>query len=84
MPIVNPTQDQSTHDTANSAIMITSPDRNPQTECSLILPSATNSTVAADDSVKLKKEEVPVVMEEVAPTPQMEVTGRDQFYIVGR
>ncbi|EZA51225.1 hypothetical protein DMN91_012652 [Ooceraea biroi] len=76
MPIVNATtQDQPTHDNANSTTMITSPDRNPQTECSLILPSATNSAVT-DDSVKLlpKKEEIPVAMEEVAATPQMEVT----------
>jgi len=81
MPIVNATQDQSTHDNANSAIMITSPDRNSQTECSLILPSATNSAVATDDNIKLvpKKEEIPVAMEEVAATTPMEITSKDQF-----
>lgn len=79
MPIVNATPDQPTHDNTNPAIMITSPDRNPQAECSLILPSTTNiAPMATDDSVKLvlKKEDMPVPTEEVAATaPQIEVTG---------
>lgn len=79
MPIVNATQDQPTHDNTNPAVMITSPDRNPQAECSLILPSTTNLTpMTTDDSVKLvlKKEDMPVPTEEVAAAaPQMEVTG---------
>jgi hypothetical protein len=81
MPIVNTTQDQSTHDNANTTIMITSPDRNSQTECSLILPSTTNSAVTIDDNVKLvpKKEEIPVAMEEVAATTPIEITSKDQF-----
>ncbi|XP_029667471.1 polyhomeotic-like protein 2 isoform X1 [Formica exsecta] len=82
MPIVNATQDQPTHDNTNPAIMITSPDRNPQAECSLILPSTTNiAPMATDDSVKLglKKEDMPVLTEEVAATaPQIEVTDGDQ------
>ncbi|XP_072753004.1 uncharacterized protein [Anoplolepis gracilipes] len=82
IPIVNTTQDQSTHETTNPAIMITSPDRNPQSECSLILPSTTNLTpMATDDSVKLisKKEDMPVPTEEVAiAAPQTEVTDGDQ------
>jgi len=79
MPIVNTTQDQPTHDNTNPAIMITSPDRNPQTECSLILPSTTNlAPMTTDDSVKLvmKKEDMPVPTEEVAAAaPQAEATG---------
>lgn len=78
MPIVNTTQDQPTHDNANSAIMITSPDRNHQpAECSLILPSSVNPPVVTDESTKLssKKDDVPTIVEEVATTPQSEVTG---------
>lgn len=79
MPIVNATQDQPTHDNTNPAIMITSPDRNPQAECSLILPSTTNlAPMTTDDGVKLvtKKDDMPVPTEEVvAVTPQAEATG---------
>lgn len=76
MPIVNATQDQQTHDNTNSTIIITSPDRNPQADCSLILPSTTNPPVTTDESLKLapKKEEVPVTTEEIV-VPQPEVTG---------
>jgi len=74
MPIVNATQDQPSHDNTNSAMMITSPDRNSQTECSLILPSTTNPPVTTDDSGKLalKKEDTPATTEEVAAAPQSE------------
>lgn len=77
LPIVNATQEQPSHDNANSAIMITSPDRNPQTECSLILSSSTNASVTADDSGKVapKKEEAPATTEEVATAPQSEAIG---------
>lgn len=80
MPIVNTTQDQQTHDNTNSTIMITSPDRNSQTECSLILPSTTNPPVATDDdSLKIvsKKEDAPIATEEVAISLP-EVTDGDQ------
>jgi len=81
MPInVNATQDQPTHDNTNSTIMITSPDRNSQTECSLILQqSTTNSAVTTDDNIKLipKKEEIPVTIEEVAVTTPMEITSNE-------
>lgn len=84
MPIMNTTQDQSTHDNSNSAIMITSPDRNSQTECSLILPSVTNSTVTADDSAKLasKKEESSIIIEEVVAAPQLEMTGKETILYI--
>ncbi|XP_018407327.1 PREDICTED: polyhomeotic-like protein 2 isoform X1 [Cyphomyrmex costatus] len=78
MPIVHATQEQSTHD--NSTIMITSPDRNSQAECSLILPSTTNSSpLVTDDSVKViaKKEDVPVPTEDVTVV-QLEITDVDQ------
>lgn len=83
MPIVNATQDQPTHDNTNSAIMITSPDRNPQTECSLILPSTTNPPLMTDDSVKLtaKKEDVPVTAEDITTAPQSEITGMNLILI---
>lgn len=76
MPIVNAMQDQQTHDNTNSTIIITSPDRNTQADCSLILPSTTNPPITTDDSLKpvTKKEDVPVITEEVA-VPQAEVTG---------
>lgn len=81
MPIVNTTQDQQTHDTTNPTIMITPTDRNLQTECSLILPSTTNSPVTIEDSLKSipKKEDVPVTTEDVAIS-QPETTGIIQFF----
>ena len=84
MPIVNATQDQSTHDNTNSAIMITSPDRNSQAECSLILPSTTNSPLITDDSVKLaaKKEDVPVPTEDITAPLQSEITGIDFILLI--
>lgn len=83
MPIVNATQDQPAHDNTNSTIMITSPDRNPQAECSLILPSTTNPPLMTDDSVKLaaKKEDVPVTTEDITTAPQSEITGMDFILI---
>lgn len=83
MPIVNATQDQSTHDN-NSTIMITSPDRNSQAECSLILPSTTNSPLITDDSVKLttKKEDVPIPMEDITAPLQSEITGIDLILLI--
>lgn len=85
MPIVNATQDQPTHDNTNSAIMITSPDRNPQAECSLILPSTTNPPLMTDDSVKLtaKKEDVPVT-EDITTAPQSEITGMNLILLINR
>lgn len=82
MPIVNATQDQPTHDNTNS-IMITSPDRNPQAECSLILPSTTNPPLMTDDSAKLtaKKEDVPVTTEDITTAPQSEITGMNLIFI---
>lgn len=75
IPIVNATQDQPAHDNTNSTIMITSPDRNPQAECSL-LPSTTNAPLMTDDSVKLmKKEDVPATTEDITAAPQSEITG---------
>lgn len=60
--------------------MITSPDRNSQTECSLILPSTTNPPVTTDDSGKIvpKKEDTPAPTEEVAAAPQSEAIGTDR------
>jgi len=86
MPIVNATQDQSTHDNTNSTIMITSPDRNPQAECSLILPSTTNPPLITDDSVKLaaKKEDIPVTTEDITAAPQTEITGIDLIVLINR
>lgn len=85
MPIVNATQDQSTHDNTNSAIMITSPDRNSQAECSLILPS-TNPSLITDDNVKLvsKKEDVPVTTEDITAAPQSEITGINLILLINR
>lgn len=79
MPIVNATQDQPAHDNTNSAIIITSPDRNSQAECSLILPSTNLAPITTDDSVKivLKKDDMPVATEEItAAAPQTEITGK--------
>lgn len=76
MPIVNATQDQqTTHDTTNSTIMITSPERNSQAECPL-MSSTTNPPVGSDDGIKLlpKKEDVPVTTDEVTILPT-EVAG---------
>lgn len=83
MPIVNATQDQP-HDNTNSTIMITSPDRNPQAECSLILPSTTNPPLMTDDSVKLvaKKEDAPVTTEDITAAPQSEITGIDLILLI--
>lgn len=84
MPIVNATQDQPTHDNTNSTIMITSPDRNSQVECSLILPSTTNPPLITDDSVKLagKKEDVPVTTEDITAPLQSEITGIDLILLI--
>lgn len=84
MPIVNTTQDQPTHDNTNSAIMITSPDRNQSAECSLILPSTVNTPMVTDENAKLpsKKDDVPAIMEEAATTPQSEVTGTNLLFLL--
>lgn len=89
MPIVTATQDQPTHDNTNSAIMITSPDRNSQTECSLILPSTTNPPLITDDSVKLigkKEDSTPstVTTEDITATPQSEITGINLILLINR
>lgn len=86
IPIVNATQDQQAHDNANPTIMITSPDRNPQTECSLILPTTTNPPLIADDSVKLtaKKDDVSVTAEDITAAPQSEITGINLILLINR
>lgn len=76
MSMVNQLTDQ-THDNSNSTIMITSPDRNHQAECSLVLPSTTNTQVTNEENSKsiLKKEEMmPVTIEEIV-VAQPEATG---------
>lgn len=77
MSMVNQLTDQQTHDNS-STIMITSPDRNHQAECSLILPSVTNAPVSNEENSKLilkKEESIPVTIEEV-PAAQTEATGQ--------
>lgn len=57
--------------------MITSPDRNHQAECSLVLPSTTNIPIIHDENSKpmLKKEEpLPLTIEEITVS-QPEATG---------
>ncbi|XP_043257079.1 polyhomeotic-proximal chromatin protein-like isoform X3 [Colletes gigas] len=83
MSMVNQLTDQ-THDSSNSTIMITSPDRNHQAECTLVLPSTTNTPVTNEENSKLilkKEEPMPVTIEEIA-VAQPEVTDGDQCKIV--
>lgn len=56
-------------------MMITSPDRNHQTDCSIILPS-TNLSGANDDNVKSgKKEETVSIASEEMTVSQPDVSG---------
>lgn len=75
MSMINQSADQQTHDNNNSAIMIASPDRNHQAECSLALPSAANTPTANEENSKsiLKKDD-PIPIEEVTIS-QPETTG---------
>lgn len=55
--------------------MITSPDRNHQADCSIILPS-TNLSVVNDDNVKsAKKEETVSIISEEISISQTDVSG---------
>ena len=58
--------------------MITSPDRNHQAECSLVLPSATNAPLLIEETSKLllkKEETMPLTIEEII-VPQPEAMGQ--------
>ena len=80
MSMVNQLTDQSTHDNNNSTIMITSPDRNHQAECSLVLPSTTNAPLLIEETSKLilkKEETMPLTIEEII-VPQPEAMDGDQ------
>ena len=82
MSMINQTTDQQTHDNNNSTIMITSPDRNHQAECSLVLSSATNTPPANEEnskSVVKKEDSIPVTIEEVTVS-QPETTGSLKIY----
>lgn len=82
MSMINQSTDQQTHDN-NSTIMITSPDRNHQAECSLVLPSTANTAAPNEENSKstLKKEEsLPVTIEEITIS-QPETTGSFTIFI---
>ncbi|KAF3429147.1 LOW QUALITY PROTEIN: hypothetical protein E2986_05179 [Frieseomelitta varia] len=84
MSMINQTTDQQTQDNNNSTVMITSPDRNHQTECSLVLSSATNTPPANEEnskSVVKKEDSIPVTIEEVTVS-QPETTDGDQSKVV--
>lgn len=81
MPILNHAPDQQAHDNNSSTIMITSPDRNHQPECSLIIPAATSTPIPNDESSKtlMKKDEpMPITIEEIS-VAQPETTGPSTF-----